>query len=156
MSCPLSTTLGNRSAWSNWLPTSGVGQFTGCYAADLIRVITMVTNGGALPLCPVKWSFIAGEWCVHTVCAYVSVCVFPRAGVSKCVYSRQYSYTSSPLVFPCPHPSTPPPTRPLLVPFLQKHSLMVLTSPLDPQETLTITYFSSGCLTVQLAPLRLK
>lgn len=60
------------------------------------------------------WHFalVSSKMRLHSrqmICAYVPTCqcLCLHAGVSKCVYSRQQSHTSSPLVFPCPHPSTP-------------------------------------------------
>lgn len=97
------------------------------------------------PLCLVVWTT---DTCV---CA----CVCSHAGVSKCVRSSQHSLIFSPVSLYSFHVLIPPPRCPPLPfrclscpPEKQRHGPVALTSPLDPQETLTITA-PPGCLTVQ-------
>lgn len=89
------------------------------------------------------------------VCVRTCVTVCPHAGVSKCVRSDQHSHTLSPVSLHSFHVLIPPPGCPPLPsrclscpPEKQRLSPVALTSPLDPQETLTITA-PPGCLTVQ-------
>lgn len=93
------------------------------------------------------------------------VCVLVQVYPSVCVCAEaQHSHTLSPVslysfhvLIPPPRQRTPLPFRCLsCLPEKQRHGLVVLTSPLDPQETMTITALP-GCLTVQpVIPARTK
>lgn len=121
------------------------------------------------------WTWLSPWWhinlppfvsCRETLHSSQLICVPTRVTVHrrvfKCVCSSQHSYTlnSFPLLFPCPHPSTPLTTPPLPMPFLSAWEAearpggtdLTLRPPGD-----TGHYFASVCLTVQpVIPARTK